>query len=47
VPLRESLRWATLDEIRVLKRLPVDKRHNAQIDYPALNRLLKINVTPQ
>jgi acyl-CoA synthetase (AMP-forming)/AMP-acid ligase II len=42
-PLQESLRWAALDEIRVLKRLPVDKRHNAKIDYPALKRLLAMS----
>jgi acyl-CoA synthetase (AMP-forming)/AMP-acid ligase II len=36
----ETLAWAALDEIRILARLPVDKRHNAKIDYPALRRLL-------
>ncbi len=35
-----ALRWANLDEVRVLPRLPMDKRHNAKIDYPALRRLL-------
>lgn len=35
-----ALRWANLDAIRVLPRLPVDKRHDAKIDYPALRRLL-------
>ena len=29
-----------LDEIRVCKHIPVDKRHNAKIDYPNLYRLL-------
>lgn len=38
--LRETLAWAGLDEIRILPRLPVDKRHNAKIDYPALRKLL-------
>jgi acyl-CoA synthetase (AMP-forming)/AMP-acid ligase II len=32
--------WANLDAIQVYRHLPVDKRHNAKIDYPALNRLL-------
>jgi acyl-CoA synthetase (AMP-forming)/AMP-acid ligase II len=38
--LKKALAWAELDEIRILPRLPVDKRHNAKIDYPALKRLL-------
>ena len=38
--LKSCLAWAGLDEIRLLKRLPVDRRHNAKIDYPALHRLL-------
>jgi acyl-CoA synthetase (AMP-forming)/AMP-acid ligase II len=29
-----------LDAIGVFRRVPVDKRHNAKIDYPALRRLL-------
>jgi acyl-CoA synthetase (AMP-forming)/AMP-acid ligase II len=38
--LQVSLAWAKLDEIRILPRLPVDKRHNAKIDYTRLRRLL-------
>ncbi|MBI2809045.1 MAG: AMP-binding protein [Planctomycetes bacterium] len=38
--LRAALAWAQLDEIRPCPHIPVDKRHNAKIDYPALNRLL-------
>ena len=38
--LREALAWAGLDEVRVCPRLPVDRRHNAKIDYPALHKLL-------
>ncbi len=38
--LRATLAWAGLDEICILPRLPVDKRHNAKIDYPALRRLV-------
>jgi acyl-CoA synthetase (AMP-forming)/AMP-acid ligase II len=38
--LKEILDWVQLDEVRVYPRLPVDKRHNAKIDYPALARLL-------
>jgi olefin beta-lactone synthetase len=39
--LRNALAWAELDEIRVLKTIPVDKRHNAKVDYPALLKLLE------
>jgi len=36
-----GLEWAQIDEIRSLPRLPVDRRHNAKIDYPALRALLR------
>lgn len=39
--LKASLSWAAIDRIAVLKPIPVDPRHNAKIDYPALNALLK------
>ncbi|HXF64492.1 MAG TPA: AMP-binding protein [Caldilineaceae bacterium] len=38
--LCKALAWAHLDRLLALPRLPVDKRHNAKIDYPALRRLL-------
>jgi acyl-coenzyme A synthetase/AMP-(fatty) acid ligase len=38
--LEATLAWAELDEIRILPRMPVDKRHNAKIDYPALRRVV-------
>jgi acyl-CoA synthetase (AMP-forming)/AMP-acid ligase II len=38
--VQRSLAWAQVDEIRVLAQIPVDKRHNAKIDYPSLHRLL-------
>lgn len=38
--LREIAAWARLDEIAVLRHLPVDRRHNAKVDYPALQRAL-------
>jgi acyl-CoA synthetase (AMP-forming)/AMP-acid ligase II len=34
--IRRELAWAMLDEVRVWDRVPVDHRHNAKIDYPAL-----------
>lgn len=38
--LKQCLAWAGIDGIRIAKKLPVDKRHNAKIDYPALQRLV-------
>ncbi|HEY7850839.1 MAG TPA: AMP-binding protein, partial [Ktedonobacterales bacterium] len=39
--LKQSLAWAHLDAIRVVPRIPVDRRHNGKIDYPALTKLLE------
>lgn len=38
--IRRSLAWALIDEVRIWDRIPVDNRHNAKIDYPALRHLL-------
>ncbi|MEX2389174.1 MAG: AMP-binding protein [Phycisphaeraceae bacterium] len=38
--LLEQLAWARIDRLVVLRRLPVDRRHNAKVDYPALRHLL-------
>jgi acyl-CoA synthetase (AMP-forming)/AMP-acid ligase II len=38
--LREALAWARLSEIRPLRRIPVDGRHNAKIDYGRLRKLM-------
>ncbi|HEY9619897.1 MAG TPA: AMP-binding protein [Crinalium sp.] len=42
--LQDSLKWAQIQSYRIYPKLPVDKRHNAKIDYPALRRSL--NLTP-
>jgi acyl-CoA synthetase (AMP-forming)/AMP-acid ligase II len=39
--LRTRLHWVHLDDVLVVERIPVDRRHNAKIDYPALERLLE------
>jgi len=39
--VRAAVAWAQLDEVRPLRGIPVDKRHNAKIDYPSLYRLLE------
>ena len=38
--LLSRLAWARLDAVREVPALPVDRRHNAKIDYPALRKLL-------
>lgn len=38
--LLAALSWAGIDEVRVVRYIPLDKRHNAKVDYPALLRLL-------
>jgi acyl-CoA synthetase (AMP-forming)/AMP-acid ligase II len=38
--LKSALAWAQLDEVRIVTRIPTDKRHNAKIDYPALRKML-------
>jgi hypothetical protein len=35
-----SLSWAQLDEVVFMDHVPVDKRHNAKVDYIALFRKL-------
>ena len=42
--LLESLRFAHVRKVRVVKKIPVDNRHNSKIDYPALNELLEKSV---
>lgn len=39
--LQAKLDWARLDGVVRLTRIPVDRRHNAKIDYPALARLIE------
>ena len=39
--LEEALRFADLDDIRLVRRLPVDPRHNAKIDYARLRGSLE------
>ncbi len=39
--LKEKLAWAQLDRIVALRRIPLDRRHNAKVDYPALAKMLR------
>jgi hypothetical protein len=39
--IRSSLSWAQLDQVVFPDHVPVDKRHNAKIDYVALARKLR------
>ena len=37
----ETLSWAQIDRIVPMPQIPVDRRHNAKVDYPALMKELK------
>ncbi len=39
-----SLSWAALDQVVFLDHIPVDRRHNAKVDYVALDRKLRANL---
>jgi acyl-CoA synthetase (AMP-forming)/AMP-acid ligase II len=39
--LRQRLAFARIDDVIVVPALPLDRRHNAKIDYPALWKLLE------
>jgi acyl-CoA synthetase (AMP-forming)/AMP-acid ligase II len=39
--LREALAWAHISTFQAVDTIPVDPRHNAKIDYPALRELLE------
>ena len=39
--VQKVLSWAQLDRIVPVPRIPVDRRHNAKIDYPALKKELE------
>jgi olefin beta-lactone synthetase len=39
--IKAALGWAELDEVRLWRQIPVDRRHNSKIDYPALSRQLR------
>jgi acyl-CoA synthetase (AMP-forming)/AMP-acid ligase II len=44
VPPRDALMtrlvWARLADVLAVRRIPVDRRHSAKVDYPALRRML-------
>ena len=40
--LLSATAWAHIEQVRFVRRMPVDRRHNAKIDYPALRRALGI-----
>lgn len=39
--LRRTLSWAALDQVVFLDHIPVDRRHNAKVDYVSLDRKLR------
>lgn len=42
--VKDTLSWAQLDRVVRVPRIPVDRRHNAKVDYPALERELERHV---
>src|SRR6185295_13567273 len=38
--LMTRLAWADLADVLIVDRIPVDQRHNAKVDYPALRKML-------
>jgi acyl-CoA synthetase (AMP-forming)/AMP-acid ligase II len=38
--LLERVAWAHVSDVVIVDRIPLDARHNAKVDYPALRRLL-------
>ena len=38
--LMERLAWAKLADVVIVPRIPVDRRHNAKVEYPALLQVL-------
>lgn len=39
--LRESLAWAAIENIYAYPKIPLDRRHNAKVDYAALRELIR------
>ncbi len=39
--LHNLFEWAELDEVQIIKKIPVDQRHNAKVNYPELLDLLR------
>jgi acyl-CoA synthetase (AMP-forming)/AMP-acid ligase II len=39
--MKSRLNWAFIDTVKVLPRIPVDKRHNSKIDYPTLQSIFR------
>jgi acyl-CoA synthetase (AMP-forming)/AMP-acid ligase II len=38
--VKAKLNWAHIDTVKVLPRIPVDKRHNSKIDYSAMESII-------
>ncbi len=40
-PLLAAIPWAQIDQIALVRRIPVDRRHNAKVDYRVLRQALE------
>lgn len=43
--IKEAVSWSGLEEVLEVSAIPVDRRHNAKVDYPALEKLLEHGVS--
>ena len=39
--LTRELAWAHIDSVKTLPKIPLDRRHNAKVNYPELRELLR------
>jgi len=39
--LQSELSWAKIERYKICPKIPVDKRHNAKVDYPLLYQFLE------
>ena len=40
--IKEAISSEKIDEIKYVKKIPVDKRHSTKVDYKELKKILKI-----
>ena len=40
--IRNAINFEKIDEVKYVKKIPVDKRHNTKVDYKELRKILKI-----
>jgi hypothetical protein len=46
IGLKSQLSWAELDKVRIVRKVPADKRHNAKVDYTKITGIIKLTCLP-